>query len=75
MDYYSPLLMQTNYLLRDHYDHQHHQFICFLLICQYHYKKHFHKILFLGAFHNSYIPQLYTANVIIKTLLRTTSFL
>eukprot|EP00069_Balaena_mysticetus_P015876 bmy_09464T0 len=31
MDYYSPLLMQSNYLLRDHYDHQHHQFICLLL--------------------------------------------
>nr|AGM52060.1 NADH dehydrogenase subunit 1 [Balaenoptera physalus] len=32
-------------------------------------------ILFLGTFHNPYNPELYTANLIIKTLLLTMSFL
>nr|AVM38334.1 NADH dehydrogenase subunit 1 [Balaenoptera borealis]AVM38347.1 NADH dehydrogenase subunit 1 [Balaenoptera borealis] len=32
-------------------------------------------ILFLGAFHNPYNPELYTTNLIIKTLLLTMSFL
>nr|YP_007626251.1 NADH dehydrogenase subunit 1 [Kobus ellipsiprymnus]AEP21533.1 NADH dehydrogenase subunit 1 [Kobus ellipsiprymnus] len=31
--------------------------------------------LFLGAFHNPYIPELYTVNFIIKTLLLTITFL
>eukprot|EP00069_Balaena_mysticetus_P013937 bmy_22180T0 len=43
-------------------------------ICQYHYNKHFHNNLFLGAFDNPYMPELYTAQVIIKTHL-TISFL
>nr|YP_002117919.1 NADH dehydrogenase subunit 1 [Arctodus simus]CAQ68443.1 NADH dehydrogenase subunit 1 [Arctodus simus] len=32
-------------------------------------------ILFFGAFHNPYMPELYTANFTMKTLLLTTSFL
>nr|YP_010037053.1 NADH dehydrogenase subunit 1 [Proteles cristata]AZM31687.1 NADH dehydrogenase subunit 1 [Proteles cristata]AZM31700.1 NADH dehydrogenase subunit 1 [Proteles cristata]AZM31713.1 NADH dehydrogenase subunit 1 [Proteles cristata]AZM31726.1 NADH dehydrogenase subunit 1 [Proteles cristata]AZM31739.1 NADH dehydrogenase subunit 1 [Proteles cristata] len=32
-------------------------------------------ILFFGAFHNPYMPELYTANFITKTLLLTTAFL
>eukprot|EP00069_Balaena_mysticetus_P021350 bmy_13338T0 len=35
----------------------------------------FTTILFLGAFHNFYTPELYTINFIIKTLLLTISFL
>nr|YP_220745.1 NADH dehydrogenase subunit 1 [Balaenoptera borealis]BAD91720.1 NADH dehydrogenase subunit 1 [Balaenoptera borealis] len=35
----------------------------------------FTAILFLGAFHNPYNPELYTTNLIIKTLLLTMSFL
>uniref|UniRef100_A0A8C6CYB0 NADH-ubiquinone oxidoreductase chain 1 n=1 Tax=Moschus moschiferus TaxID=68415 RepID=A0A8C6CYB0_MOSMO len=31
----------------------------------------FTTILFLGAFHNPYIPELYTINFIIKSLLLT----
>nr|YP_009178320.1 NADH dehydrogenase subunit 1 [Pardofelis marmorata]AKE36000.1 NADH dehydrogenase subunit 1 [Pardofelis marmorata] len=32
-------------------------------------------ILFFGAFHNPYMPELYTANLTVKTLLLTTTFL
>nr|YP_009178463.1 NADH dehydrogenase subunit 1 [Leopardus colocola]AKE36247.1 NADH dehydrogenase subunit 1 [Leopardus colocola]AKE36325.1 NADH dehydrogenase subunit 1 [Leopardus tigrinus]AKG95054.1 NADH dehydrogenase subunit 1 [Leopardus pardalis]WPS67033.1 NADH dehydrogenase subunit 1 [Leopardus tigrinus] len=32
-------------------------------------------ILFFGAFHNPYMPELYTANFTVKTLLLTTTFL
>ncbi|YP_002894717.1 NADH dehydrogenase subunit 1 (mitochondrion) [Moschus berezovskii] len=35
----------------------------------------FTTILFLGAFHNPYMPELYTINFIIKSLLLTISFL
>nr|NP_944646.1 NADH dehydrogenase subunit 1 [Balaenoptera acutorostrata]QLM01085.1 NADH dehydrogenase subunit 1 [Balaenoptera acutorostrata]BAD91694.1 NADH dehydrogenase subunit 1 [Balaenoptera acutorostrata]CAD87923.1 NADH1 protein [Balaenoptera acutorostrata] len=35
----------------------------------------FTAILFLGTYHNPYNPELYTTNLIIKTLLLTTSFL
>ena len=40
--------------------------------CQHHHKK---RLLFLGAFHNPYIYEVYKDNLIIKTLLLIISFL